>query len=339
MRFFFGLMLSLSIYANTFPEAIEKTRLDIVKTRSEMDKQSGEISADRQKMQQELSKIRLELKELKIKKKLLDVEHLEAKNVQLKQEEELAYLNKTLSFMDDTLLEFRRSFETRLSAEQLMHYAETFDEVDKKLHGEDLKQALVSILGLASTHCDSQLGGQRFKAHAIDSNNNKLEGNCVQLGPLTYFSSVDKKNQGLLIQEKNLKNSRLYDNFDPQEKAGIEALIENGEGLVAIDSTMGTAIKLREIDESLLDKMAKGGLTMYPLLALALFCMIVGIYKLISIHLYKVHKTENKVNEILDALKSDNESEALSICEKLGLPLGPVIKVGIKHRNAPREHI
>ena len=159
----------------------------------------------------------------------------------------------------------------------------------------------------------------------------------MQLGPIQYFSSAE--NQGILVQEKNLMEPRLYDNFDEQEKRGIKSLVETGSGLVPVDITRGTAIKLREIDESLMDKIAQGGLTMYPLIALALFCLVVALYKLISINLYKVSNAENQVASVLTALEENNEASALDQCEKMGLPLGPVIKVGISHRNASREHI
>ena len=333
-------LISVLSYANELDNAIAKTKDDIKQARIDIDLQSKTFLKEKIELNKKLSGLRQKIKTLQ--KEYSDLRG-GVSNEQTEVEEiksDIKHLDTTLEFIFSTNLEFRRAFETRLNNEQASMYQTDLQAIDQNLQSaENSKklQALKSLLELSSKHNNEQFGGSKYQLKVISPDNALIEGMAVQFGPFKFFTS--NNSSGILIDEQGLDQSRLYDNFSDIEKASISALIEKGEGDLPIDITRGIALKLKETESSFWEKLSDGGLTMYPLIVLALFCIFIAVFKLISINLYKVKNAESNIQKILKALKNNQEDEALAITEKMGLPLGPVLKVGIKHRNASREHI
>ena len=335
----FFLLSSLS-YANELEQAVAKTKADIKEARLQIDAQSKKFLEEKIQLNKKLSALRQKIKSLKSYYAELKVDANDGQSDLEELKSEIKNFDKTLDFIYGTNLEFRRAFETRLNTEQATIYGQEFKSIDQNLQAEEAAQklkALKSLLDLSSKHNNEQFGGSKYKLKVISQDNALIEGYAAQFGPFKFFSSDHQS--GMLIDEQGLDQARLYDNFTETEKASIKALVETGKGELPIDISRGIALKLKETERSIWQTLTDGGLTMYPLIILALFCVIIAIYKFISINLYKVKHAESNIQKILNALKENRQDDALAITDQMGLPLGPVLKVGIRHRNASREHI
>ncbi len=78
---------------------------------------------------------------------------------------------------------------------------------------------------------------------------------------------------------------------------------------------------------------------MIPILGLGLFCAVLALFKLISLHGLSVRRAEPRVQAILQALAAGDVRRADTLARELRKPLGPVLREAIEHRDAPREYI
>lgn len=258
-------------------------------------------------------------------------------------EADIAHLESVISFVDSVIAESRRAFETRISAPDKQRRDTTLNAIDEFLAGAtptDRLQAAPVLLRLAEDHLADQFGGTSFEGSAVDSEGSIVKGTFVEIGPVSYFAGTDADLAGLVVQRLNSTIPGVFADFaDPGALSQIRALCQTGSGTVPLDPTLGSAIKLRQTRESLFEHMRKGGVVMIPLLLLAAACTFIALYKLVSLSRVSYRGAEARISTIVSALQEGRVQEALADADRLRPPLGPVIREGITHRDAPKEHI
>jgi biopolymer transport protein ExbB len=240
-------------------------------------------------------------------------------------------------------MEYRRSFETRITQPERQAYTGFLERIDEVLRSESAVmrvQAVPELLELAQSHIAAQPGGCRFEGKALDTHGQLLPGRFGQLGPVCYFTADDLDLAGLVIQRIASLNPTVFQNFESKEDTlQIRRLIQGGQGTVPVDVTLGSAVKLRQADEPLVEHLKKGGVVMIPLILLAVACVLIALYKFISLPFQFRRNSEGRIDRIILALQSDQPEEALRMAGRLANPLGPVISEGIRHRNADKKHL
>ena len=123
------------------------------------------------------------------------------------------------------------------------------------------------------------MGGELFEGRTLDKQGRVQQGKVALIGPVAMYAGSAPGNVGVLQQELNKSDPTVV----AVERSGEEsarALALTGTGQLYLDATLGNAFKLASLDESLYEKLAKGGLIMVPLLGLGVAAVLVALVKM-----------------------------------------------------------
>lgn len=255
--------------------------------------------------------------------------------------EEQARLRQLGRSVANLSLEYRRTFETRLCAAEVDAADQALTSLDAALGTapETVGAAtLAALLGLSVDRCGNAIGGTRFAGRAIDPGGRLLEGTYITFGPLSFFQAKEGP-VGLAVQQVGSLRPMVYAGLDASRKAALEGLFASGRGLVPVDVTMGTGIRLEESRETLVEHLVKGGPVMIPLLALGLACAAIVCYKLAVVLTLATGRCQQRVIEIVAAVNAGEVTRAETLAATLRVPLRTVVRAGLAHRDATREHL
>ncbi len=255
-----------------------------------------------------------------------------------------AHLASTVEFVDNLLTEYRRSFETRLSAPGRQECDAALLAVDQRLgHGAapERVKAAGPLLDLAQRHAGAEFGGRVFEGQAQDERGTVMKGRFAEAGPVAYFAAADASGPaGIVVQPIGSLTPQVISVLPGGvDTAGVRGLVNDGKGTVPVDATLGTAVKLSQVEETWAEHVRKGGIVMIPLLLMGAVCAVLALYKFLSLLAVGSRGSERHIVAILEALRQDKDEDALALARRLPRPLGPVIVEGINHRRAPKEHI
>ena len=126
----------------------------------------------------------------------------------------------------------------------------------------------LSVVQAALDRLGNLLGGHIYDGSALNTDGIAERGRFVMIGPLVVFKGNDGK-AGLAEQLRGSTDATLID-IGPEHQAGIAAVVSSGTGLLPLDSTMGNALKIKQVQETWWEHINKGGVVIWPLLALGL---------------------------------------------------------------------
>ena len=327
--------------------AVESVRsqleADIRGSRAELAELRKTIARERTEMSGELTVLRRQV--IEVGGELAEPTARAARATEALETEERrrAHLESLTQFLDALLTEYRRAFETRISPAEHQRYLEELRDIDAQAEVSARTSRVGSapaLLRLSQRHLDAHAGSAAFAGEALSAEGHVTPGRFVQLGPLTYFAADDEGPAGLAVQRVgSTRPSVVSEPLRPEEIAGVRALVETGRGSVPVDVTQGAALKLRQTQETVAQHVRKGGVVMIPLLLLAVVCAALAVYKSASLMRVTTGGAERAIVQILTCLREGQTEEATSRATALGRPLGPVIREGIEHREASKEHI
>jgi len=255
----------------------------------------------------------------------------------LRQWEEVA------KFLEEVALEYRRSFETRITHAERQAFADRLAALDASLRSPsqlDRLAVLASLLDLARGHIDEQPGGRFLDGKALDAAGNLLPGRFAQFGPITYFAASDGGAAGLVMQRVGSASPSVFDRFaDSEAVDAVRRVVSGEEAAVPVDVTLGAAIKLREARPTFLQQIRRGGIVMVPILLLAAACAVLAVFKIVTLPRISAALAERKLGQILAELGAGRPEQAMELARAMRPPLGPVLAEGILHREAPKEHV
>lgn len=333
------MFVSASADAADMNAAISTVTADIDRYLTELKDFRRKASRERIKLNNEIKDLQAEVIELRkedgylqsfMLEKNLGFERIKTREAQL--QEELRYIYTQTS-------EFRRSMTKRMSLAQEFKYKPEFDRIDNLLEQSSsagLLQPTEPLLFLLQKHMTDVLGGSIFTGSALDTEGRLHEGRFLTFGPVEYFVSNDLKLAGFIgISASPLRPEVLF-SVDPER---IQAVISGQRQELPVDVTGGDAIKIEQQQtRSLWSEIKAGGVVMWPILGLFFVCLIVVLFKSVSLLQLNV-RGGFQLGRILTLINQDKVDEARQRVDKLKRPLAPVLREGIEHRNAPREHI
>jgi len=255
-------------------------------------------------------------------------------------EDEVSSLESEIEFAVSVLTEYRRETEARINIAEIQRFSDELEKIDTLLSGEDTDalQVLEPLLTLASRQNIVNLGGTRFSGYCLDEQGVQHQGKFAAFGPVTYFVAPNTDITGIVVTRLGSKEPSVMSDFSSDEKSQITAITEGKEAAPPLDVTLGDAYKIRTSRESWWEHIRKGGIVIIPILGIGLLCVIVIIWKYLS--LCTIHTEVWPIlDTILERIRDNDIPQAEKLARSLGEPLAPVILEGIEHRNAPREHV
>ncbi|MFH1499792.1 MAG: MotA/TolQ/ExbB proton channel family protein [Verrucomicrobiota bacterium] len=230
--------------------------------------------------------------------------------------------------------EFVRSFETRVHFSESQLYAKSTEEARLALQDGDLDQAdqfsrQLDVVAVAIGRLQQLGGGYTFEGKALAPSGEIEPGTFAVVGPSVYFSSKGSDLAGVSYNKLNAAEAAIAVP-GAQYAAGIRALINDGQGSLPLDPTLGKAIKIQESSDTVGEHLAKGGVVGYVIVSLGVLCLIVGAFKLFEISRF-ITPTTAKLREVLGHIEAANLSAAKSAAGTVPGASGELLLTGVEH--------
>lgn len=327
--------------AESLPEAIARAEKDLEERRRQLDAVYRRIAAEKQHLAQESESLSARLEELRLEVDRAVARRQEDSAAHDRLDEELSRLRQTSRFVATLALEYRRSFESRLSVAEVAAADTELTAVDRELGTAPeavSAQALAALLTASLQRGRDALGGRRHDGQAVDADGRILDGTYITFGPLSFFQARGGS-AGLAVQQVGGVHPTLYTGLEPAGRSALDELFSQGRASVPVDVTMGSAIRLAATDETLVEHLRKGGIVMIPLLLLGLLCAVVAVYKLGVSFTLATERCRQRTAEVVAAVNAGDLAGAERLAAALGRPLRAVIREGLAHRTASRERL
>mgnify|MGYP006427558333 CR=1 FL=1 len=272
-------------------------------------------------------------------KRTLDTRTLDLSNLRKEVEarkEEAGYLSNLLS-------EYVRNFETRVHIAEMQRYEEVLQTAklapeSTNLTDREIYQRQADLVEASLQRLEGALGGVRFEGAAIAPGGREKPGMFVLVGPYAIFRSNDGEAIGTIQEEVGSLQPHVKSFEQSADVEAVASLVQSGEGRLPFDPTLGSAHKVQQAEDTLLQHVRKGGPVMIPILGLAGLSLIVGLYKWVRIAM--VNKpSEKQIKTLVDALGERDRDKAQKRAKSIGGPVGEMLATGVQHMAEPRELI
>jgi len=251
-------------------------------------------------------------------------------------ERRVTNLEEINRYLATLLGDHRRRFETQLHVSEVQLYHEqirssAIAQENATLSDLDKFEIQLTLLDNAVDRIEALIGGKRFAGTAVLGGIEET-GQFALFGPVAVFASAN--GVGLVELEVNRETPTVRPQVIAAE--GMRKLAETGQGMIALDSTLGDASKIEMTRETLAEHIGKGGLVIYPIIAIGLLAMGIFIFKVIEVSSVRPAKPAD-VARILGMLKDGKRDEAAAYAAKVKGPAGELLQVAVANFDGDRE--
>lgn len=327
--------------AEALATAIAKAEADLAAQRQELARTYAEIGTEKQALRGETTALRQRLTALRREIADLDQRTQADRRTTADLDAQRDRDRQQAARLAATALDYRRAFETRLSAAEASAASAALDALDHTLGSQPdtlTPETLDQLCTLSLQRGRDSLGGHRQAGQAVDDDGRILNGTLLTFGPLAFFQADDGR-AGLAVQPVGSLHPALYDDVTATQQAALRDLYKQGRAAVPVDVTMGHAIRLNASRDSLTGHLAKGGIVMVPLLVLGALCALVIVGKAIQVANLIGESCRPRTAEIAAAARAGDLESAQALTERLGRPLRAVLRAGLAQRHASRERL
>ena len=346
------------------PDAGQQTRDSIKQFNSTADQfaqrvvdAEAELKALNKAIADEKSPINAQLRDLdeqykKVRRELETISRQVAKRVleHRRLDERIKGRMSSAKFISDRFDQYIREFEATIHVAELQLHEDVLTDAKKAMENLDLGSrdrfdVQKAVIEASLTRLEDLQGGMIYKGTAIDSEGVLgkpgafATGSFAQFGPVVLFTDTTGELQGAVRLRVGTTYPEVLPFVNEDYFGSVQALVDNGEGVMALDTTLGEAQTAEAIqEETLLDKFNAGGPVMYPILGLGIATLLVGLYKWIALTLTP-SVSRGKLTKLLSAVLENQKHKAVELAGAMRGPTGRMLRAGVKHLGAPRDLI
>lgn len=328
------------VQAQTFEAAASSAKSDLDKALAELSALEKQIADEKIPLSREMNKLESDViakrrehsdaKRLQ-DRKAVDLTRLKAEEKAFKDQND--YLRKTL------LEEYIRRFETRTHASEKEQYttlvktARAANE-NPSAKSEEVFTSQLEVVQAALDRLDNILGGHVYEGSAV-ADGVPEKGRFVMVGPLVMFTG-NSGQSGLAEQLRGTTEASLIDLEDEAFAAGISKTISSRAGELPFDSTMGNALKIKQVEETWWEHINKGGVVIWPLLGLGLAAALVALIKWFQLSALKQVRPSD-LQAVLDKVNENDTASALALAKRIKGPAGELLETAIQNTDQSKE--
>jgi biopolymer transport protein ExbB len=323
----------LAKVAADFQERLDRATLELAQYRKEVEAEKVPLTRKLAELEEQIVAARKEYDQvIRLRdSRTLDVTNLKA---QTKSREDSA------NYMSNLMDEFSRNAEGRLHQTESERYGEIIESkrnaaLNANLSLNEKLQARLDLFDLFANRLESGLGGELFDGAAVNGKTGVVsQGKVLLLGPIGYFSTEDGSARGIADSQLNSASTVVLELPLEVPAEPITKTLFAGEGVLPFDPTRGSAFKVEETKLSVADQFRKGGPVMYPIGALGVVAVVIGLLKWLQLALVK-RPSNKRVKKFLAALDAGDVTEANVNIQKVGGPVGRMLKAAATHYADP----
>lgn len=276
------------------------------------------ISAEKLPMATELTALEQEVarlrKELDRVTRLADSGNLEISTVKT----EIKARQDELTYVDNLLDEFVRTFETKVNVAEMQYCGDAIDAAKKatennSLAPEEKTKRRLDVVGLSMKRLFDAVGGMRFPGSAVQLDGSVAEGQFALIGPVALFRS--KAGQAGIVVPQTGSTKPLIRPLEGAMQLGIQNLVETGEGLMPLDPSFGGALKALVQKTSIVHIFIQGGPIMWPMLLASVVALATVLERLLFLFNERRKRDVKSRNRMMAELKVQDIAAALRTCE------------------------
>lgn len=324
---------SLSKVMAEFQKRLDRVTIDLAQHRKEVEAEKVPLTKKLAELEEKIIEARKEYDQVIRTRDMrtLDVTNLKA---QIKSRED------TTNYMSNLLDEFVRNSEGRFHQSEAERYGDLIETkrnaaLNANLPLQEKIQARLDLLDLLAGRLEAGLGGEVFDAPAVNNKTGVVsQGKLLLLGPLGYFATEDGSQKGLADSQLNSASTVIKELPMDVNVDGIREVIFKGEGTLPVDATRGSAFKVEQTKDTVMDQIRKGGPVMYPIVILGLVAVLIGLAKWLHIAMAK-RPSNKKVKKFLAALDAGDQATVDAIIQKNGGPVGKMMRAAATHYQDP----
>ena len=326
--------------AQTFEAAAGSAKADLHKALAELSALEKQIADEKIPLSREMNKLESDViakrrehsdaKRLQDRKSV-DLTRLKAEEKAFKDQND--YLRKTL------LEEYIRRFETLTHASEKDQYTTLIKtsraaNENPSAKSEEVFASQLEVVQAALDRLDNILGGHIYEGSAV-ADGVPEKGRFVMVGPLVMFTG-NSGLSGLAEQLRGTTDASLIDLEDEAFAAGISKTISSGAGELPFDSTMGNALKIKQVEETWWEHINKGGVVIWPLLGLGLAAALVSLIKWFQLSALKQVRPCD-LQAVLDKVNENDTASALALAKRIKGPAGELLETAIQNAGQSKE--
>ncbi len=250
--------------------------------------------------------------------------------------------SEEVKYLDALLVEYGRAFRTRTHIAESARLEPMLKGFDQATASTDLSaqqrfEAKSQLLRASLERIRSVAGGDRFKAGVLAPSGQIEPGDVALIGPIAIFASEKSDTVGVVQQELNKADPSVFV-LPPSLKSGVRELATTGKGTLGVDPTLGNAIKIASVRESLVEHFLKGGVVMWPMLLLAFAAAVVAVIKWFQLSRVPL-ATRADLQTVMDRLNSGDAAAALAHARTIPGPAGGLLVSAVEHADEKKEYL
>jgi len=324
-------------------KAVRKARADLEAGKKRLIATRQRIADERLKKAAELTRLEGEVARLRERWR----EHVlvsDARGSRLTElDRESRRLEQLLDGTWNTLIEARRNAETHFSLLDRKAFegdlARTDELLDRRSGATGPGNASHAVLTLLLGHIRACSRVRRMPGSAIDGAGRERTGTFVQIGGVgALFAGKEKSDPAGLVRMQHGSSHPHVRSFAKEgERESVLGLANGRTATVPLDVSGGAALRSLRAQRSLLEEVRAGGPVMIPILALAVVCVLVGIWKVCRLWRIPV-ASDSRVMPFARSLFSDRE-KAGELAAKARGPLRRLLGEAFAHAEEPRDQL
>ncbi len=263
-------------------------------------------------------------------KRQLDRRSLDMNNLRA----EIKTRDQEKSYLSNLLSEYIRNLETRLHIVELRRYAAALDAGKLAPERADLSPAGVfaeqlRLVQLSVERLEGLVGGTIFAGQAAGDDGIVRQGTFALFGPVAYFASGDGAVAGVAEQRLGSLEPAVAPYVNPEFAALTRAFVAVGRGDLPFDGSFGNARKVEETHETLKEHIIKGGVLMYPIIAVAFVSLGYTAFKLLSLLMLRARMPAGRrLDAFMEAVAGASREDAVAAGRQLAGPMGRMLLAG-----------
>jgi biopolymer transport protein ExbB len=327
-------MLAAGAHAATYEEAAKSAKSDLDKALAELALLEQQIAAEKLPLAREQNRLEDELlakrREAERAQRLrgsktLDLENLRAE-VKARRDENV--------YVTSLLDEYMRAFETRIHIAEVQRYRPAIEEAKLALEDVNISAAeklrrQVALVKTSIQRMKRNIGGDRFEGQVLSEEGKMEAGTFMLAGPVVVFAGAQSDRAGIVELQLGSPEPSLLP-IGKDWGRDIRELTTKGVGELPLDASLGSAVKIAQTRESILEHARKGGPVMVPIIGLAAVALLVGIFKWVQLAGVRVARPHD-LQEVLELVNRGDLESARKRAESVRGPAGQLLAVAVQH--------
>ena len=246
-----------------------------------------------------------------------------------------------INYLANVFGEYVRNFESSLHIAEVQVYAKELSDAKLAADNQSLEQdaifaAQAGVVTKSIQRLSDCAGGMFYDGRAVAPDGTVTNGTFALVGPLAVFRGKDGAVVGTVDQKLGSLEPSVTAYPNPEQGKEAAAFLASKAGTLPVDPTLGSAHKVAETEETLVEHFLKGGPIMWPILALAVAALCVALYKWLALTLVR-RPSKRQVKALLESVREKDFDAATAVAKEMKGPVGEMLAAGVANLRESRE--